>query len=364
MRSIKSSLPNYLYNHIQNSSIAKADAYPVKTYRELVEKIAQLAYFNKDYLLFYRGQGIDFKNKGGSSTIYPKIYRGERLTLTELEIRFDLLNIVSRKLCDAFESNGLIGYKHIKRKRYIQWSIIQHYEVWPTPLLDLTQSLRVACSFAFLSSEKNPFLFVFGLPYLTNRISINSEHDIVNIRLLSVCPPDALRPYFQEGFLAGTDEITTNYYSKDELDFNRRLIAKFKLNDSKKFWNDGFQPIPKEILYPKDDIVEKTCLDLREDIGNEIEPGKLGIFLQIWAELENILINFARDYNIKVFSLLEALSIIKNKNIIPYNLFKSIDKIRRFRNKVIHSPSKINIFDLSNAIEETKIILNQIKGIN
>lgn len=77
---------------------------------------------------------------------------------------------------------------------------------------------------------------MFGFPYLTNRISFNSEHDIVNIRLLSICPPEAYRPHFQEGYLAGTDEITDNYERKIELDFNNRLIIKFELPVEKTFW--------------------------------------------------------------------------------------------------------------------------------
>ena len=35
---------------------AKANAFPVSTFRALVEHVARLAYLNKDYLLFFRGQ--------------------------------------------------------------------------------------------------------------------------------------------------------------------------------------------------------------------------------------------------------------------------------------------------------------------
>ena len=51
------------------------------------------------------------------------------------------------------------------------------------------------------SKFNSAFVYVFGLPYYHNRISIDSEHDLVNIRLLSIMPPEALRAYFQEGFL-------------------------------------------------------------------------------------------------------------------------------------------------------------------
>jgi hypothetical protein len=44
------------------------------------------------------------------------------------------------------------------------------------------------------------------------------QRDGKNVRLLSICPPDALRPCFQEGYLAGTGEVTTDYaLSKDDL---------------------------------------------------------------------------------------------------------------------------------------------------
>ena len=69
----------------------------------------------------------------------------------------------------------------------MQWSILQHYEVCGTPLIDFTHSFRVACSFAQLENESDrAYIYVFGLPYITNRISINSEHDLINIRLLSI----------------------------------------------------------------------------------------------------------------------------------------------------------------------------------
>ncbi len=226
MREITGILTDELKKHMRGHSVSKVDAFIVDSYQQLMEHIAKPAFFNKDHLLFFRGQDHDYRNKERSSTIYPSIYRGDRVSRTELDIRFGVLKSASRYLCEVLESKDIKGWKDVRRRRYIQWSILQHYEICPTPPLDFTQSLRVACSFAFLSNEKgDPYVFVFGLPYSTNRISLNSEHDIVNIRLLSICPPDALRPYYQEGYLVGTDEITIEYDSKDELDFNNRLVA-------------------------------------------------------------------------------------------------------------------------------------------
>ena len=136
---------------------------------------------------------------------------------------------------------------------------MQHYEFCSTSL-DFTQSLRVASSIAQIDNENgNAYIFVFGLPFLTNRISNNSEHDIVNIRLLSISPPEALRPYFQEGYLAGTEDITNEYESKSELDFKNRLIAKFEIPNDKMFWGRDFKIIPRNALYPINDKILELC---------------------------------------------------------------------------------------------------------
>jgi len=229
MRRIQPELTDELLKHFGDpTKIGSTAPFQVETFRDLVEHTAKLSFKNKDHLIFYRGQTTDYKNKAGSSTFYPSIYRGDYLPMRELTNRFDILEGASKALVDLFEKEEIEGYKELKRRKAVQWSVLQHYEVCHTPYLDFTHSLRVACSFATMdNTEDFAYIFAFGLPYLTNRISINSEHDLINIRLLSICPPTAFRPYFQEGYLAGTDDITTNYDTKNELDFNNRLLAKF-----------------------------------------------------------------------------------------------------------------------------------------
>lgn len=263
MRRITPDLTSELFAHFgnpQETRVGLGEAFPVSTFRELVEHVARLSFKNKDYLLFYRGQSDDYRNKAGVSSFYPTIYRGDRLSQQELSLRFDTLKQRSHLLVDQFENLKIEGYKEVSRRKSIQWSILQHYEVCPTPYLDFTHSLRVACSFATINNTSDrAYVFIFGLPYFTNRISINSEHDIINIRLLSICPPTALRPYFQEGYLVGTDTITNKYDSKGELDFNNRLVAKFEIPNSDSFWGRGFHRIPQESLYPDNDPIQRIC---------------------------------------------------------------------------------------------------------
>ncbi|MPN38690.1 hypothetical protein SDC9_186215 [bioreactor metagenome] len=96
---------------------------------------------------------------------------------------------------------------------------------------------------------------------MNSGISIDSQEEIISLRLLSACPSLALRPYFQDAFLAGTVDITDNYDDKNELDFNRRLIAKFAIPNDDAFWNGSVHKIPNELLFlDKDnDLMYKIC---------------------------------------------------------------------------------------------------------
>jgi hypothetical protein len=102
---------------------------------------------NRNHLLFFRGQDKDYQSKAGGSTLYPAIYRGDNVPRAELEVRFRQLESAERVLVRLFQERGIDGARDLSRKRYIRWSILQHYEVVATPLLDITHSLRVAWVF-------------------------------------------------------------------------------------------------------------------------------------------------------------------------------------------------------------------------
>jgi hypothetical protein len=349
MRESRPGLTPELEAHKAGAPIWRAPAYDVSHFRPLVEHVARLAYANPDELLFFRGQDKDFQSKAGGTTLYPSIYRGDSLASRELRHRFDLLEQAARLLVDRFKTAGIEGHRELRQKRYIQWSILQHYEVVSTPLLDLTQSLRVACSFAQMrSSDPTCYIYVFGLPYLTNRISINSEHDIVNVRLLSICPPAALRPYFQEGYLAGTADVTTDFDSKTELDFRNRLIAKFAIPRTKAFWGSGFDQIPESALYPKGDAILELCRTLRAEISDELQAGHLGEFIKEWARLEEYLLENARRETERNVSVREAISSLAKRGHLDQEKALTLDSLRKFRNAVVHQPRSVE----TGALEE------------
>jgi len=359
VRKIFGKLTTELAGHTTPKKVGSDKGYFISTYRELVEQIAKLSFLNKDYLLFFRGQKSDYKNKVNSSSFYPTIYRGEYLTQQELDYRFDKLYSASKILVDLFKKNRIEGHAEFQRKKLIQWSLLQHYEVTETPLIDITQSLRVACSFAKLGNkEKTAFIYVFGLPYYSNRISINSEHDLINVRLLSISPPQALRPYFQEGYLVGTDDITNEYVNKNELDLNNRLIAKFEIPNSDSFWGKEFDDIPDSALYPKDDTIEAICREIGNELSSEIAPSSLGEFLKLWTAFEQFILSDARKYIREVHNTRDALYVLMKYREDKIGLLKEFDTLRMFRNKLVHKPTDISNEELRKNIN----MLRQLKN--
>jgi len=361
MRNIEGKITKELASVVDEKDPAKGDGYPVNSFQGLVQLTATLAYQNKDHLLFYRGQGIDYLNKSNRSTFYPTIYRDEYLSKREVEHRFDILRQASANLIDLLSTRSKDGINELKRKRYIQWSILQHYEVCGTPLIDFTQSLRVACSFAQLgNANSHAYIYVFALPYFTNRITINSEHDLVNVRLLSICPPDALRPYFQEGYLAATSDIEHEYDSKSELDFNRRLVIKFKIPNNKKFWGTHYSMIPKNALYPQDDIFKSICKEIEIDVRRELKPGEIGEFLSLWTELEEIIVSMNREKR-EHNTFYSSLKSLKQSQFSDPSILNSVDKLRRFRNTLVHSPKKTEDSDISLYMDLLLHVLNSLR---
>ena len=362
MREAKPRLTSELEAHCAGAPIWKARAFHVDTFRALVEHVARLAYANPDALLFFRGQDKDYQSKAGGTTLYPSIYRGDALASRELRHRFNVLDQAARLLVARFKATEIAGHKELRQKRFIQWSVLQHYEVVSTPLIDLTQSLRVACSFAQMEdTDSRCYVYVFGLPYLTNRISINSEHDVVNVRLLSICPPSALRPYFQEGYLAGTADITTDFDSKTELDFRNRLIAKFSIARAKSFWDSGFDRIPKNALYPDGDSVFDLCKGVRDDLSTELQPGLVGEFMQEWMKMEEHVLDDARHATERNVSIREAIALLAKRGDLDHEKAYALDSMRKLRNALVHQSKSVKLPEVEGSLAEVRRLLHEVQ---
>ncbi|WP_165046230.1 hypothetical protein [Adlercreutzia sp. ZJ138] len=132
------------------------------------------------------------------------------------------------------------------------------YEVCPTPLIDVTQSLRIACTFALdgTSVSDTPVVYMIGMPYATGPITFDANDELYLMRLLSLMPPIAERPFFQEGFLVGSEFPRRDLVRLSESDLACRLVFKFQLAGDKKGWEQELGKIDRSTVYPKDAFSE------------------------------------------------------------------------------------------------------------
>jgi hypothetical protein len=115
-------------------------------------------------------------------------------------------------------------------------------------------------------------IYVLGVPSLSGSISASSEQGVQTIRLSSICPPEARRPYFQEGYLLAEYPDLATFHEKQnyrphEIDFGRRLLAKFRLPRTG-FWSRDYTAIPKAALYPDErDPMVGFCAQIKEQFN-------------------------------------------------------------------------------------------------
>ncbi|TCD17461.1 FRG domain-containing protein [Pedobacter psychrodurus] len=250
--------------------VRASEGYMVSSFRELIDEVAIVTINNKNFEMFYRGQLDDYKNntaeyfkdRVAKSTIYPTICRPEKNSDGKTKYSIKKNQIIERY--DRLEQ--MIKLVEGKKRRYFKeyyYALFQHYDILPTPLIDITQSLRVAATFALRNSSSG-YLYVFGLPYPNQSISYYSDLGIVLIKLQNVLQTDSLRPRYQEGFLVGKYPIVPTKTQGDDL--ANRMVAKFKLdNTDGKFWDKHFPPMPEEVLYPKNDSIELELLKAKRE---------------------------------------------------------------------------------------------------
>jgi hypothetical protein len=124
-------------------------------------------------------------------------------------------------------------------------------------LLDLTQSLRVAATFALSDpqtsqTQQTGYVFVLGLPHAPACLAPMLDEAMTIVRLQSVCPPNAYRPHFQEGYMVGRWPLSTEKLKGDNAAY--RMIGKYRLDNSTgQFWDSDFAPLPTAALFPGND---------------------------------------------------------------------------------------------------------------
>lgn len=241
----------------------------VTSFSQLVEEIAEISFRNPEFAIFYRGQRTEHFVNEDYCSIYPSILRnlrGSRSRRLYLSQRYEILKKADELLLEEFEILSWEGETTINKFSEVSWAILQHYEICDTPLIDITASLRVACSFATQHEDDSGVIYVFGLPHTNGSISYYADEEMINLRLLSICPPVALRPHYQEGYLVGTFPTTSIRRRTVQYDLSRRLVAKFRIK-KRRFWNSDFHEIPESALFPANGEME----DMAQRINSELE---------------------------------------------------------------------------------------------
>jgi len=254
-------LPRPEFRPASVAEVRSSRGFPVTNYQSLVHKVAELAHKNSGYNLLFRGQGRDHRNRNEASIAYPSIFRpGEnRKSLRKPTIveRFESL----------YKWISILRQENVDRSPHqeSQAALLQHYEICPTPLIDLSHSLRVAATFALLKSAVG-YMYVFGLPHPHGSISHFVDDDITMVKLQSVSPAAALRPHYQEAFLVGRLSWTYEKTAGDNL--ARRLVGKYRLDNSTgSFWSKDFTPIPENALLPAVDAFRERLDELKVKHG-------------------------------------------------------------------------------------------------
>lgn len=240
--------------------LSARDGHEVTSYRELLKKVAALHFHNPRFRILFRGQSKDYRlnmrgQRGIHSSLYPSILRpssGKR--------REELLDERFRVLASAEqELKNRLWVHEIHHNQIVRWAILQHYEVCPTPLLDVTPSLQSGLSFALLGGRTEGYLYALAFPQLTGPVSVSIETMTQVIDLSQVCPSEALRPHFQVGMLVSDYPVVDSRESSDARkgfignNFSCRLITKFKLSNCGAWASEGWSPAPENILFPNSD---------------------------------------------------------------------------------------------------------------
>lgn len=227
----------------------------VDSFIRLVDVVAFLAVMNKTLTLLYRGQTArhpllptlyrsDWLPPGRGQQSRVAIDGGERLHY------WATLETVEPLVFEVLFAEGLPRWRHLKGRRPARWAVIQHYGLWPTPLLDFTTSLRVGASFAFGLDRRasEGFLSVVGVRGVRSDLMPLKRDDaherkagVLAIRLNSVCPPSAMRPHLQYGVLVGRYPFEPPSAADVRInDAAPIVIATLKLVNDGSFWSRDF----------------------------------------------------------------------------------------------------------------------------
>ena len=229
-----------------NDDTCRSNSWTVENLLELTRLVGALQNQNPRCLLWFRGE----RNRYLNAT--PKACRSDK----EWD---DFLEMTKWFNCNAGE-----GRLFSNRGELARWAILQHYGA-PTPLLDVTTSLRIATVNALQKPKTNkegkldlikdsdyPNLSVFATPRPLDGINIFAEADLCLVDLVAELPSHCLRPHVQRaGFLGLTDivmdglDLCKKRPLKEEANLDCVRIAKIYITKT-----DDFEELKIDHVFP------------------------------------------------------------------------------------------------------------------
>lgn len=273
MKEIAPQLTDDLKSHF-GDSVTRGEPYPAGSFTRLARFAAELAFLNRGNLLLYRGQREDHRNKAGATSLYASIYRKGIMGKARRDQSIRLLATAQAELVARLALLDRKTAEYIGRRPLLQHAVLETFGVCATPLLPFTFSLRAACSFALRNrpgsgdDDRKGVVYIAALPYLRHGITVDAEAEISLVHASGALPAHAAGPFSHETVFAGAAEGPGDYGDKNELDFNRRLVAKFTVTDSAEFWDGNEGMIPGDFLAParNSDPIRDLCVSIRNDL--------------------------------------------------------------------------------------------------
>lgn len=278
----------------------------VSSFRELMNKVAVLSFYNQHLNLFYRGQNKDYYNRlkcldaGSRGTksvlsLLPQAFRdtppfpgwdwttyvADGLPILEEELKRELKRIRNKSKYTGDDRQPFrVRITDIVNFRETAWANLQHYGI-PTPLLDVTQSLHVAATFATCQYPNlgdladGGVIYVFGLPATQGMITFDGANGIVLVKLQAACPHFARRPHCQQGYLVGSVPHTADCDRRWYRNLALRLVCKFRVPCACGFWGERseIQPLAAKLLTPKRDTMKKLIKAVEKGFKNRCSCG-------------------------------------------------------------------------------------------
>jgi hypothetical protein len=235
----------------------------------------------------FPGEGQNYKD--GTAIVFPSL----ESVLADFAKFYDLFakdsiiqklyRIIFSKMSGEtiFNAEELMSVNSSDDIKFLQKSSMAHdletvfKEFFGTLSGDSDPEMLVHCFVETKESKSADFALEKIIDNLVSNVtSLKTEPENALADHIQISVEMGLRPHLQEGYLLGEYPEMADYEQKElyfhyEIDFGRRLVAKFRFNPTTFWKNDTFPQVGRRALYPSkvDDDVYRMAIKVRRRIG-------------------------------------------------------------------------------------------------